>query len=546
MWRKGASMADADSLTSELEDSDDARAGYDFGRLDLSRLAQPGSIRRLLGIGVALAVVFWPERSVVILGRLVGLGLIGSGIWTLWLMRTVRPLRWLTIASSLVAIGLGALLVVAPVETEVALGRLLGAAAIVAGALKFAEAILRRRQPDFGWKITSACSLAAIGLLVAAFPSSLLSTLTVAAAVVWIAVEVLSIAVLLDPDRDDELTQASTSALIAEWFEERPKAGADRQRLYGELLYEGDRTQPKVIRFMTLMMFASIIAATGVVADSTAVVVGAMLIAPLMTPLMGMALSLVMGWPNRLARSSLIALVGILIAIGIGFLIGIADFTIVDTMTNSQIVSRSNPTIVDLVIALAAGAAGAYAWSRPDVSNSLPGVAVAIALVPPLTVIGLSYSQRDWESGNGALLLFATNAIAILVMGAAVFLLTGVAPLSRATANQRRVRTALAAVGGAAAIISAALILNGTSVATNVFEQNAAARVTRDWVEPFPDHNIVSTEVEGDNVSVVLAGPAFGKSPSADVLAEELQDELGRMISVDLRIRLESREVSGD
>jgi uncharacterized hydrophobic protein (TIGR00271 family) len=270
-----------------------------------------------------------------------------------------------------------------------------------------------------------------------------------------------------------------------------------------------------------------------------------MLIAPLMTPLMGMGLSLAMGWPNRLARSSLIALVGILIAIGIGFLIGIADFTIVDTMTNSQIVSRSNPTIVDLVIAIAAGAAGAYAWSRPDVSNSLPGVAVAIALVPPLTVIGLSYSQGDWESGNGALLLFATNAIAILIMGAAVFLLTGVAPLSRATANQRRVRTALAAVGGAAAIISVALVLNGTSVATNVFEQNAAARVTRDWVEPFPGHTIVSTEVVGDSVSVVLAGPPLDESPSADALAEELEDELGRVINVDLRIRLETQEVSG-
>ena len=538
-------MADADSLTSELEDSDDDRAGYDWTRLDLTRLARPGSIRRLVGIGIALAVVFWPERSVVILGRLVGIGLIASAIMTLWLLRTVRPVRWLTIASSLAAIGLGALLAVAPVETEVALGRLLGAAAIVAGIVKFVESIRRRRQPDFGWKITSVCSLTAIGVLVAAFPSSLLSTLTVAAAVVWIAVEVLSIAVLLDPDRDDELAQATTSALIAEWFEERPKAGDDRQRLYGELLYEGDRTQPKVIRFMTLMMFASIIAATGVVADSTAVVVGAMLIAPLMTPLMGMGLSLAMGWPNRLARSSLIALVGILIAIGIGFLIGIADFTIVDTMTNSQIVSRSNPTIVDLVIAIAAGAAGAYAWSRPDVSNSLPGVAVAIALVPPLTVIGLSYSQGDWESGNGALLLFATNAIAILIMGAAVFLLTGVAPLSRATANQRRVRTALAAVGGAAAIISVALVLNGTSVATNVFEQNAAARVTRDWVEPFPGHTIVSTEVVGDSVSVVLAGPPLDESPSADALAEELEDELGRVINVDLRIRLETQEVSG-
>jgi uncharacterized hydrophobic protein (TIGR00271 family) len=294
------------------------------------------------------------------------------------------------------------------------------------------------------------------------------------------------------------------------------------------------------------MAFASIIAATGVVADSTAVVVGAMLIAPLMTPLMGMALSLVMGWPNRLARSSLVALVGIVIAVGVGFVIGLADFTIVDTMTNSQIVSRSNPTTIDLVIAIAAGAAGAYGWSRPDVSNSLPGVAIAIALVPPLTVIGISYSQGDWDSGNGAVLLFATNATAILIVGAATFLLTGVAPLSRATENQYRVRTALAGVGAASAIITAAVVLNGTSVATNVFEQNTAARVVSDWIEPFPGHTTVGVNIVGDSVSVVLAGPALEQSPTADSLAEDLSAELGRDITVDLRIRLETQEVSGE
>ena len=126
-------MADAHSLTSELDDSNDARAGYDWGRLDLARLLQPASIRRLIGIGIALAIVFWPERSVVILGRLVGIGLIASAMLTLWLLRVVRPVRWLTIASSLAAIGLGALLAVAPFETEVALGRLLGLALIVTG-----------------------------------------------------------------------------------------------------------------------------------------------------------------------------------------------------------------------------------------------------------------------------------------------------------------------------------------------------------------------------------------------------------------------------
>lgn len=539
-------MADPDSLTSELEDSDEPSAGTALRRLDFSRLLGPNALRRLTGIVVALLIVFWPGRSELILGRLVGIGLIASAALTLWAIRRMRPVAWLVVLASLVALGVGGLLIVFPARTEVALGRILGIGLITAGGFGIARAVRRRGQTDFGWAVTSAGALVAIGALVASFPSELLSTLTVTAAMLWIVFEVLSITVLLDRERDADAPRTATSELVAQWFEERPKAVDDRQRLYRELLYEGERTRSKVTRFVTLMVFASIIASLGVAADSTAVVVGAMLIAPLMNPLMGMALSLVMGWPNRLARSALIALVGIVLAIGIGFLIGLAEFTIVDTLTNSQIVSRSNPTFIDLAIAIAAGAAGAYGWSRPDVSTSLPGVAVAIALVPPLTVIGISYSERDWESGNGALLLFATNALAILIVGAAVFLLTGVAPLSRAAENQYRVRTALAAVGGAAAIITAAVALNGTTVATNAFEQNAATRAVAEWVEAFPGHTVITVGVGGDVVSVVLAGPALDRAPSADVLADELTDELGRDIKVDLRVRLELQDLSGD
>ena len=538
-------MTNPESLTSELDDSD-GRPSYNWGSLDFARLLKPNAVRRMAGIVIALMVVFWPQRSNVVVGRLLGIGLIFSALVTLWSIRRVRPLPWFAILSSFVALGFGSFVTSFPAETQASLGRLLGLSLIVAGAVNLAESPRYRGRIEFRWKVTSACSLVAIGLFVALFPTELLSTLTVVLAILWILVEVLSISVLLDPKRDADAQRTPTSELIAQWFADRPQAVDDRDRLYSEILYEGDRTQTKITRFVTLMFFASIIASTGVVADSTAVVVGAMLIAPLMTPLMGMALSLVMGWPNRLARSGLVALAGIIIAVGVGFVIGLADFTIVDTLTNSQIVSRSNPTTIDLVTAVAAGAAGGYALSRPDVSNSLPGVAISIALVPPLTVIGISFAQGDWASGNGALLLFATNAIAILVIGAAVFLLTGVAPLSRATENQYRVRTALAAVGGAAAVVIAALVLNGTSVATNVFEQNAAARVVSDWVAPFPGHTTVNINIVSDNVSVVLAGPVLEQSPSADSLADELSTALGRDITVDLRIRLETQELSGD
>ncbi len=119
-----------------------------------------------------------------------------------------------------------------------------------------------------------------------------------------------------------------------------------------------------------------------------------------------------------------------------------------------------------------------------------------------------------------------------------MFLLLGVAPLKQATENQYRVRTSLAAIVGA-------LVLNGANVASNVFEQRATQRVVADWVEPVPDHSTVDPSVSGDTVSVVLAGPANEVAPGADPLADALSAELGRSISVDLRIRLETQERSG-
>lgn len=536
-------MSDDVTLTGELEDSDE-RPRYDWTGIQLFRLLTPGALQHLGGLAVALLVLSWPDRTEMVVGRLLGAVLIVYAISSLWSTITTRPVNWLSVLAAVVAVGLGGLLIAVPVETETAIGRLIGVLLVGRGVWDI-FAIWRNDRSEIGWRLASSSALIAIGVFELTFPTALLSITIVTGACVWIGVEVVALSVVLDPARDESVPLPGTSLLVADWFASRPKTVDDRQRLYGELLYEGERAQAKITRFAMLMLFASIIASMGVVSDSTAVVVGAMLIAPLMTPLMAMALSLVMGWPNRLGRSALVALGGVILAIAVGFAIGLAEFTIVDTMANSQIVSRANPTLLDLVIAVAAGAAGAYGLSRPDVSNSLPGVAIAIALVPPLTVIGISYSQRDWASGNGALLLFLTNAVAILVVGGVMFLLLGVAPLSRATENQYRVRTASAVVAGSTTLIVGALVLNGTSVATNVFEQRAAQRVVEEWLDPFPDHSTLEIGLSGDKVSVVLAGPLESENPTAGDLADDLSDELGREISVDLSIRLELQDTSG-
>jgi uncharacterized hydrophobic protein (TIGR00271 family) len=283
-----------------------------------------------------------------------------------------------------------------------------------------------------------------------------------------------------------------------------------------------------------------VIAAMGVITDSTAVVIGAMLIAPLMTPLMGTAISVVMGWPNRLARSASIVLFGVLLSISIGVILGVLAPTTIDPATNSQIIARATPTILDLIIAVAAGGAGAYGLSRPDVSDALPGVAIAIALVPPLSVVGISYSQGAWAAGNGALLLFVTNALAIIIVGGMTFVLTGVTPIRRVAENQQRVRTASASLVALGALVVAALSVNSGQIAANAFEIDEVRQTSIEWVDEAPRYDFAQSRIDGDLVTVVIIGPADGAPPAAG-LRQRIVEELGRDVVVDLRLVVQER-----
>ncbi len=174
--------------------------------------------------------------------------------------------------------------------------------------------------------------------------------------------------------------------------------------------------------FYILVCISTIIATYGLLAGSTAVVIGAMLVAPLMGPIFGIALGLSNG-DNTLLKSALVSEVfGIILAISISFLIGLVplrpDFGL-------EIISRTQPTIYDVVIALASGLAGAYALVHKKISPALPGVAIATALLPPLATCGLCLAAQDYQRALGAFLLFAANLVAIEFAAAAVYALAG-------------------------------------------------------------------------------------------------------------------------
>src|SRR5688572_24640146 len=192
------------------------------------------------------------------------------------------------------------------------------------------------------------------------------------------------------------------------------------------VFFEGPEVRQRLSRFWILITLASIIAAAGVAADSTATVIGAMIVAPLMTPILGTMLSVVLADRTNLTRSLLHVGGGALVAIAIGWLVGLLVVDPVVAETNSQVAQRVHPRLIDLLAALATGAVGSVALVRRDISDTLPGVAIAISLVPPLSVVGLTFESGAPDQSLGALLLFLTNVAAILGSGTVVMAIYGV------------------------------------------------------------------------------------------------------------------------
>lgn len=175
--------------------------------------------------------------------------------------------------------------------------------------------------------------------------------------------------------------------------------------------------------YLLLIVLSTTLAALGLMQDSTAVVVGAMLVAPLMTPLIGAGLGLVQGNLLLVKTSARSIAMGFVLALATGYLLGILNPGLVMT---PEINARGGPNLLDLLVAAASGIAAAYALCRPQLSAALPGVAIAAALIPPVASIGLALSLGELAVARGATLLFAVNVVVIILISALVLSLMGV------------------------------------------------------------------------------------------------------------------------
>ncbi|MGG6263763.1 TIGR00341 family protein [Leptolyngbya sp. AN03gr2] len=181
--------------------------------------------------------------------------------------------------------------------------------------------------------------------------------------------------------------------------------------------------------YILLIVGSCAIATFGLLSNSAAVIIGAMIVAPLMLPIRGLALGALIGNLSLFRQGAISVFAGTVLAMLISCLIGIL---VPLPSYGSEVLARSEPTLLDLGVAVAAGAISGYAKVEPRIAGSLAGTAIAVALMPPVCVIGLGLAATDWSLSLGATLLYATNLLGITLSCMLTFLIAGYTRLRHA------------------------------------------------------------------------------------------------------------------
>jgi uncharacterized hydrophobic protein (TIGR00271 family) len=171
-----------------------------------------------------------------------------------------------------------------------------------------------------------------------------------------------------------------------------------------------------------IVVLGAVVATLGLLTNNIAVIIGAMLISPIMNPLIGVSISIATGDSELFGQSFKALILGILLALGVSYLMTLA--VPVRELTD-EILSRTRPTTIDLVIAFASGAAGAFTIGKKTGLMILPGVAIATAIMPPICVVGAGLAFSNFGVSIGGALLFLSNLIAINLAAAIIFKIMG-------------------------------------------------------------------------------------------------------------------------
>lgn len=297
-----------------------------------------------------------------------------------------------------------------------------------------------------------------------------------------------------------------------------------------DLFPEGEVFRRSVQTFAILLALAAFIASFGLYQDSVASIIGAMVVAPLGGAIMAFAGALVTARSRWQWVNGIEVLLGAAGVVAIGFLV---SFLLPDILElTPSLDARTSPGLLDLGVALTAGAAGAYVAVRRTGSDALPGVAIAVSLVPPLATVGICLELGRPDDAAGALLLFLTNFAAIVVAACIVFTLAGAAPSREMIRERHRVRNGFIAAVIALVIVAIPLVWTGIERANEWVRATTGAPYVRDWVG---DRDLAVREwsVTGETVTLVLTGP------DAPGDAGELADDLAAAFGGPVQLQIE-------
>ncbi len=226
--------------------------------------------------------------------------------------------------------------------------------------------------------------------------------------------------VILTSRYEESVNEANPLVRLVRWA--RPTLTHFEQ---DELVRQAGNMAAASLDYTVLIVVSALLASFGLLINSGAVIIGAMLVAPLMSPLIAFSVGITTGRIRLVRRSALSVFQGFALAFLIALLIGIISPS--DIIT-PEMAGRGNPTVLDMGVALASGIIGAYATARKDIPAALAGVAIAAALMPPVCTIALGVAYDDMALARGATLLFTTNIVSIILAAWGVFFWLGLRP----------------------------------------------------------------------------------------------------------------------
>jgi len=289
--------------------------------------------------------------------------------------------------------------------------------------------------------------------------------------------------------------------------------------------------------YVLLMVLSTLLATLGLFLNSPSVVIGAMVLAPLMAPIISLSMGVLRSDADLSRRSFSTLFIGMIIALTLSA--AMAAILPFQEITN-EIEGRLHPSTLDLLVAVLSGVAGAFANARENIAKSSPGVAIAVALVPPLCVSGIGIGWLNFEVCYGAMLLFFTNLTGIIMAAGLSFMIIGFAPFSRAKKGIV-LSVFMVSVISVPLVISFSKMQEVAAVKKQLLSQNYIIEGQHQQLRNIKVRLGSPLRISGDLIST--------KIPDSNMLSlfeEYLSSQLGYPVTVDLSVRLVTESYFGE